>query len=323
MLRFNFNNVYFKEFKIDNLLDQENKRNCSDFISLLGILYFHFTKRLSEKNIKVKLVVEWYENQVIDRGMIKGFHTFYKNTPIHGYQGYIISKDLHIYTQPNQSEFNSGVVPDKVFVTGDGLKNNILEFCDKINVDVAPGFRFKKVFEKNKKKEKNKIFSILLGLPIGLDDSMMILNMFINNMKHNINYFVKPHPTYSEDQIKSLFINNDFGSFQFVKGDFHNILNNVDLVVSNASSICLESLAKSVPVILIAPKTGIIQNPIPIEVSDKIWKLANNYQELDCYINYFKDLDYTNLENQFKFVKDNYFEPVTRRGILKFLNLKA
>ena len=74
--------------------------NCFDFINLLGLLYYRFSRRFSEKGIKVRLLIDWYENQVIDRGLIKGFHDFFKNVPVYGYQGYIISKNLHIYTQP-------------------------------------------------------------------------------------------------------------------------------------------------------------------------------------------------------------------------------
>ena len=103
VLNLKFSHSNFRGIDIKNLLTEERNRNCSDFISLLGILYYRFSKRLKENDIRVRLLVEWYENQVMDRGMIKGFHTHYPNCPVHGYQGYIISKDLHIYTQPSYS----------------------------------------------------------------------------------------------------------------------------------------------------------------------------------------------------------------------------
>ena len=76
--------------------------------------------------------------------------------------------------------------------------------------------------------------------------------------------------------MKNLVDDNSILNFKFLKGDFHKILNKVNLIVSNASSICLEALTKRVPVIIIAPKTGIIQNPIPSDVSNNIWKISYN-----------------------------------------------
>jgi hypothetical protein len=99
-----------------------------------------------EDGVNVKLLIEWYENQEMYRGMITGFHKFMPETTIAGYQGYIISKGLHLYTQPNRTEFIGGAVPDFVCVTGKGLVNNIYEFCKNANVVVAPGFSFQKLW---------------------------------------------------------------------------------------------------------------------------------------------------------------------------------
>ena len=324
VLNLKFSDANFRDIDIKNLLIEERNRNCSDFISLLGVLYYRFSKRLKENGVKVRLLVEWYENQVMDRGMIKGFHQHYPNCLIHGYQGYIISKDLHIYTQPNYSEFIGGAVPDKVFVTGKGLKKNINEFCKQVKVDVAPGFRFSKVNRKRKYFPQKNNFTILIGLPIGLDDCKEILRMFINYSKLNktINYVIKPHPTWSENKIKSMFTIGELSNFSFVKGDFHDQVEKANLLVSNASSVSLEALTKEVPVIIIAPSSGIVQNPISGDVSKKIWKLVRNLKELKESINYFKDCNTEDLVKDFKFVKKNYFEPVTKSSIKHFLNIK-
>ena len=320
-LKFSYSN--FRGIDIKNLLTEERNRNCSDFISLLGILYYRFSKRLKENDIRVRLLVEWYENQVMDRGMIKGFHTHYPNCPVHGYQGYIISKDLHIYTQPSYSEFIGGAVPDIVFVTGNGLKNNIKEFCKQVKVDVAPGFRFNKVNRERKYFPQNNNFTILIGLPIGLDDCKEILRMFINysNQNKTIDYVVKPHPTWSENKIKSLFNNGELSNFSFVKGDFHDHVEKANLLISNASSVSLEALTKGVPVIIIAPISGIVQNPIPDDVSNKIWKLVRNMRELNDSVDYFKKKLVNEDIIDFKYVKREYFEPISEISVRNFLKL--
>ena len=69
-------------YQMYDILENEKLKSSSDFISLLGLLYYRFTERISQHGVKVKLVIEWYENQVLDRGMIKGFHTFYPGIPV-------------------------------------------------------------------------------------------------------------------------------------------------------------------------------------------------------------------------------------------------
>ena len=125
---------------------------------------------------------------------------------------------------------------------------------------MAPGFRFRKVNRERKYFPKKSEFTILIGLPIGLDDCIEILRMFMNYSKQNktINYVIKPHPTWSENKIKSLFNNGELSNFSFVKGDFHDQVEKANLLVSNASSVSLEALTKEVPVIIIAPNSGIV-----------------------------------------------------------------
>ena len=326
LINLKIDNINFHEFSVRDLLIEERLRNSCDFISILGVLYFLFAKRLAKNKIDVRLLIDWYENQVIDRGLIKGFHSFYKDTPVYGYQGYVISRDLHIYSQPNLSEFLGNCVPDKVLVTGKGLKKYIKEFYKDVKVDVAPGFRFGKVFE-NTNIDFPKTFSVLIGLPIGLSDCKMILKSLLsisknNKLNFNINFYIKPHPTYTADQMKSLVKDSRIESFNFLNGDFHNSLNKVNLVISNASSICLEALTKKRFVIILAPKSGVLQNPIPSCVSKKIWKIAFDNQELINYIIYFKNLENLKYNKDFEYVKENFFEPVTKEGVLKFLNFE-
>ena len=315
----------FRGYQMYDILKNEKLRSSSDFISLLGLLYYRFTKRLSQHGVNVKLVVDWHENQVLDRGMIKGFHTFYPGIPVHGYQGYIVGKDLHLYTQPSRSEYIGGVVPDKVFVTGKGLKANIKEFCNEVVVDVAPGFRFGKVWREKLYYPNPSFFSILVGLPIGLDDSKRILSLLLEMNKSfnlsGIKFFIKPHPTWTETKIKSMFSKGELDSFSFVIGDFHDNLEKSNLVISNASSVSLEALAKGVPVIIVAPLTGVIQNPIPKTVTSEIWKTIYTSNQLKEAIDYFNDSKLIHkLEPAFNSVKNDFFEPVTKQGIQTLLN---
>ena len=325
---FKIDDSKFRGIDLISLIKQENRRNCSDFISLLGLLYYRFALRLKEENITVKTLIEWYENQVMDRGMIVGFHKFLPDTTIIGYQGYIISKGLHMYTQPNNSEFNGMAVPDLIGVTGKALEENIKEFCLRANVVTTPGFRFQKLWRERNLYPESGLFTILIGLPIGLDDCKEMLELLINNINlyksRDLKFLIKPHPTWSPDIIKQLLPKGKLDSFQFILGDFHDALELANLVVSNASSVALEALAKGTPVIIIAPSCGILQNPIPEVISSDYWKICYSSDELLEQILTFKSIMN---DNEIKFLKmgneirKNYFEPVSRNSVLDFLTL--
>ena len=59
----------------------------------------------------------------------------------------ILFQKIYIFIHNQYSEYYANCVPDKVLVTGKGLVKNIKEFCELVNVDVAPGFRFRKVHD--------------------------------------------------------------------------------------------------------------------------------------------------------------------------------
>lgn len=328
LLRCSITNSEFHGVDIVPLLVEEKINHCSDFASILGILYHQFALRLQETGVKVRLLVEWYENQVIDRGMIVGFHKYHPGTKIIGYQGYVIAKSLHLYVYPNSSEYRSKAVPDVVYVVGEGIKNDLHEFCNDVVVDVGPAFRFNKLWGERAYNPDPKFFTVLIGLPIGLDDCQHILNLFASILKEfkgtNYQFWIKPHPTYGPESIKALLPGEWPKEFIFQKGDFHAVIERSNLLVSNASSVSLEALAKGVPVIIVAPQNGVVQNPIPQGVSNDAWSIVYNSIELEVEIMRFKEFTTAHKDffDQLSLdVRRNYFNQVTRKNTLAFLEI--
>jgi len=328
LLRCSITNCEFHDVNIGPLLIEEKINHCCDFISILGILYHQFAYRLKESGINVRLLVDWYENQVIDRGMIVGFHKYLPETRVIGYQGFVISKSLHLYVYPNSSEYQSKAVPDTVYVVGQELKDDIHEFCDDINVAVGPAFRFDKLWRDRLYKPDPKTFTVLVGLPIGLDDCTHILKLLVNILENfnekNFQFWVKPHPTYGPESIKALLPGNWPKELIFMKGDFHDVIEKSNLLVSNASSVSLEALAKGVPTIIVAPQNGIVQNPIPDKIPNNVWSVVYGGSELKDEIIHFKEFAtaHSDLFEQLSVdIKKNYFNQVTRKNTLAFLEI--
>jgi len=328
VLRLKIPVVTFRGFAMRGIAKQEMVRNCSDFISLLGILYFRFALRLAERKVRVRLLIDWYENQVMDRGMIVGFHRFHPDTKIVGYQGYVIATRLHIYTHPNNTEQLGQAVPDVVTVTGEGLVEDIREFCSDVRVNVGPGFRFRKLWRERHLWPDPSVYSVLIALPIGLHDSAHILRELTRDPElfHDarLRFAIKPHPTWSPERIRQLIPRPWPSSLDFVTGDFHDSLETSKLLITNASSVSLEALAKGVPVIIVAPASGVLQNPIPSGIGRGMWTVVQDGVALCSAIRRFAEADRgePQTETSGNEIRRMYFEPVTRETVARFLELK-
>ena len=124
--------------------------------------------------------------------------------------------------------------------------------------------------------------------------------------------------------IKALLPGNWPKELIFMKGDFHDVIEKSNLLVSNASSVSLEALAKGVPTIIVAPQNGIVQNPIPDKIPNNIWSVVYGGSELKDEIIHFKEFAtaHSDLFEQLSVdIKKNYFNQVTRKNTLAFLEI--
>lgn len=323
--------VSFKGYDVAPLLREDRRRHCADLNSLQALLYYRFARRLAESGVRVQVLVEWYENQSIDRGMIVGFHRYHPGTRIVGYQGFIVATDLHIYIRPTRTESLGGAVPDVVMVTGHELENGVREFLADVPVATAPGFRFQKVWRDRQHFPDPATFTVLVSLPIEREDAAHILRLLTSDPEivqdTTLTVNVKPHPTSSPDQIRALLPAGRFPKqWRFVGGDFHDALERSNVMIGNASSTCLESLAKGVPVIVIAPPSGIVQNVIPSSVNNALWAVCATASQIKAALDRFRRSGpdaQPERERCGRAVRESYFAPVTREGVVHFLGLNG
>lgn len=317
----------FLDFNVLPLVYEETKLKCTIKSSVKAVLNYLFIKRLAQRGIEVRLVIDWNENQIIDRALIKGVHDFIPQTQVIGYQGFIISPQYHIYIHPTQYEYSLGLIPDKIAVVGEGLINRTKEFCPDLQVIKAPAGRFQKIWQNNSANIHFNTFRILLPLPITKIECQKILHTVNKSLKlisiFNVEVLVKQHPTYNQEDILRNYGSDWPVEFTFVKGDFHDLLQGSNLVVGNTSSVCVESIAKGIPVIILGNGSGLTQNPIPEEIKENIWTLCYTPEEVAKSIEFYIKRSNEQIQehvNIGKTIRKEYFEPITREGVRKFLN---
>jgi hypothetical protein len=318
--------VEFDGIDITHMVKNEQVNNSCDYMSIQSLLYYRFGKSLKERGVLVEGYIDWNENQAIDKAMIKGFRDSYKDMRIVGYQGYIVSKDLHLYCFPTEYEVLSGFLPDTMYVAGEGFVDGMSEFTQLMDVQVGPAFRFQKVWRTPKYQPSKSHFEILLGLPNSLTEATHIAQMVqdaTDNFSPEYGHFkIKPHPTYSIKKVQSLLGLNDTENIEFVSGDFHDVVEKSNLLISSSSSVYLESLAKGVPVIIVGSVSGVTQNPIPSKVASEMWCVVYNSISLSQNIQIYKNPK-INSPVMFQATGDKiraeYFNPVTVGSVKSFV----
>ena len=139
---------------------------------------------------------------------------------------------------------------------------------------------------------------------------------------NNLCIQLKPHPTVASERIKKAFGVNWPSQFKFVEGDFNNCVEKSHLLISNASSVCVEALAKGIPVIIAGSQTRLTQNPIPETITEDIWRLCYTPEDMENAIEFYAFRDEEKEKHHQaigKIIREKYFEPVTRESVKRFL----
>jgi hypothetical protein len=318
----------FKDFDIFPLIKEEIFNDSVSNSSMCGLLNYKFAKRLKDKCVKIKTIINWFENQSIDHGFNMGFRKFYPETFLKGYLGFT-PQNNYLSLYPTRQEINAEVVPNEIDVIGKGYINEIKKFCPNLSVKVAPAFRYMGVWNKRKYFPDKNSFTALIALPMLIDISDEIINLISEVMqsnKINGNYVfkIKIHPTQNEEFLRKRWKEKIHKDLEFISGNFQDCLEKVNVLITSASSVCLETIARGIPVIVLANRLGLTQLPIPEDVKKDIWKLCYTPDDVIDAIKY-----YANRENKADDyfqktgdkIRKKFFEPVTELGVRRLLNL--
>ena len=316
----------FQGVDISSLVREEMTSFRGVGSSYTPLLNYCFAKRLKEAGIELRLVIDWFENQNIDRGWNTGFRRFFPEVETIGYQGFIVSAH-YLCMYPTEVEKDSGFIPHKVAVIGRGLAQSARRFCSDLDVCVAPAFRFQYVWRKRKYSPAANEYTILVALPMVISEAICILKLLApatNEMADNARFWVKPHPTASQSRIQGAFGAGWPKRFEFVNGDFNDCVEKSNLLISSASSACMETLAKGIPVIIIGNSYGLTHNPVPETITSDIWRLCYSPEEIKRAIQFYKSRDSEKIKEHEEAgtrIREEYFEPVTGEGVRRFLGL--
>ncbi|GAH39931.1 unnamed protein product, partial [marine sediment metagenome] len=202
-LRVNKLKIKYKDFSgldIYPLVREEMANDRVSHSSIYSLLNYRFSRRLKENGVKLRIIINWFENQIIDHGFNSGFRKYYPESKLIGYLG-VPLLDNYLSLFPTEQERICAVIPKEINVIGKGYINMVKEFCPDLQVKVAPAFRYSKVWNKRNYFPDKYKCSILVALPILTDESDEIIDIVLE-AAHSINiknciFKIKLHPVYN------------------------------------------------------------------------------------------------------------------------------
>lgn len=294
-------------------------------LAIGGLINYRFIKRLKLNKVNISNFIDWWESQAIDKGLHKAMNYYYPEACVLGYLGYA-PRNLELQLYPNKYEIKFGIVPKTIAVIGKGFINGIKIFNPDQKVIAAPAFRFQHLWNKNSNSYNSEGFILLIALPITFNESIHIINQMISCLNEisrlKIHFWIKPHPTMQKDKIKKYFGSKWPEIIEFTDYDTQLALRKSNLLVSGMSSICLESMALGVPVLVLDNKYGLQYNPIPDNIEQDLWRKCSKSNDIIHGINFYYNRNKKELSRHALLgdqIRETYFEPVTIDNANKFL----
>lgn len=263
----------FKKYNILELINDELLLNNFSTSKLIAGINYNFIKRLKNRNISIKGFIEWYENQVIDRGMILGLRKNFPNVKVCAYQGFVICPIYNFYLAPTKYENFHLLTPHLIAVTGNCLLENPKKNYN-IKTITAPAFRFQHLYKSWKPVIKKNRINILFPFSICLNSSLDNLKMLFDAVQQssdpkNFQIIVNLHPTTNSIDIRKSIQDKYKKNLSISNQMFYDNLRLCDLLVGSTSSACVEALVYGLNILIIGSRTGITSNPIPRKYIDK------------------------------------------------------
>lgn len=298
--------------------------------------------RLRLQGIYPKLVIDWYENQPLDKACFMGFNAAY-NRENPSCKIISMRQYLPIYNFFNlfcgAREVKEQAAPPESRVMGKGLIPGFAFYGSAEKFGTAAALRYRSVYEKTPPAAKKKTENIhkkaadktlLVLLTHSHQESANILRLVMSSFQEISKIFkkiiIRPHP---DIQLEDFVTTNGFeqlrngkkiewSKFSLVQ-DFEKSM----LVISSGTSAALEAIVSGLPVIVVGERFKITMNPLE-DIDEKFWRIVFDEDQLVSAVKqWWVKSDFTGKKHTdyCAKIKKKYFEEATEKNLKKFLDL--
>ncbi len=252
-----------------------------------SLCQYRFIRRLSKEKIIIKHAINWAENQNIDRALNLGFKEYYPRVKVYGYQGFHLL-EYYAALQPTCYELESGTLPYCLCVISHSIRDAQMLSCDKLKIKLSPAFRFSYLYDVIPK--QSELLTVLIALPgFAINENREILNMYLeiaDSMPENTTVIVKQHPAYTIEKFTELVPEFSNHHFSHTTKKISEFLGEISVLISSATSVCVEAVALGIPVLVYGNRYGVTKNSIPLSVPSDLWSVFYTADELKAQIDH-------------------------------------
>ncbi|MCZ7401435.1 MAG: hypothetical protein O8C61_04365 [Candidatus Methanoperedens sp.] len=316
----------FLGFDLDNILKEELKVKLTTS-GMEAMLIYHLFLRLGQSGLQPGLIINWYENQAIDKGLIAGVRKAFPHSEIIGAQMFIHSPNF-ISLFPSQSEADAGLVPNILLETSQYQCQVARAFTRTIPCYPAAALRYSHVFKEKIDDFKQEPDKILILLSFNIAEGVELLetlNEVLEQIRGDVPLLIKPHPDYKNEELIQAFGEYKWPKrFVIYKGNLPDALEHASMVVGSNSGSMVEAAAKGIPVIFLARQTALNQNILAnlnLDIITECFSPAELVEAIEKYL----DLDQnekTRYMEMGRKVRSIFFTPVNEETLLPFLGIK-
>lgn len=328
--RLKTNQVSYSGFDLTLLIRQELKQHQFHTTPIESLLKFRAASKIARQFKSLKLVIDWYEGQPVDRGLDAGFRQARPDLVVKGYQGFSKPK-FNGAIFPPKWESDAKVCPSEIDVIGQYFVDIARARNCAVPTVIAPAFRFADVWNHAAKPSTQDEVSILIALPIFPEIASSILQRSLGCAHAlaggNIRWQLKIHPrTKLSDLVDGELETQICEIFDIVEQDMLTLLEATQLLITSASSAALESAALGVPVAVFESWRGPPDNPLPEAVNAELVVTWTEEEELVTIVRDAAKLsqgERNALIEMGKTVRGNSFHREDSDAVRKFLDLET
>ncbi len=311
-------NARFRDWDVGPLVQDELRFDTDFRAALWGMLNFRFPVRLQGAGVSVRRAIDWYENQLPDRGWNAGFRRAYPDADLVGYQG---THAAYQSIKPTRAEYSAGVLPKVLAVMGSGYIQDRREFFSGMPITVAPAFRYQWLWKAGRLAPRAN--TVLVALPIDESGSLYLLDLLgaVCRRLPRYHFWIKAHPASQID------VPMDVAGMEPVEGSLEEWLFKASTAVCGGlTTASLETMACGVPTVVVPMPGRVWESPLPSGLPEGHWRVCRDADALCSALIDFqneRENPHAAVQKQSQYIKERYFCPVTAERIAEFLGFSG
>ena len=283
---------FYGQYQLGPLLREEYYANLTEYGFLYATLLSCLGKRWKEHSLAPLGIINWMENQVVERGMIKGFRENFPDISVIGGQPFFIQENYFSPVSSNQ-EKQSGLLPERILVLGPAGKQWATEFIKDAPVDYSPPFRYASVISEQLTNHQGN--NLLVLFTIDFKNTIHVMQTLLKIESHLESFdriMIKLHPAghFDEKNLVEALGQNLSHRYEFINGRIEQYLNKTSMGLCGATGTAVELVMKGIPVIIIGESHVLTLNFLSCKKDPDMWQICFSGEEVAQALNHFKIL---------------------------------